>query len=178
VVSGENGLPQDTRLLPLSVEHFNVIREGLVQAVNGSGTAQRARARAFTIAGKTGTSQVVGRRGRKPPDAEETELDESLLPHSLFVGYAPAEDPQVAVVVLVEHGESGGRVAAPIARSILEFYSRSIEPLESRFPDARAEPGAPQTFRRTLHDAFSTVGGDDEGNPAPSGAPSGAAPAR
>ncbi len=145
-------LPRATRLLPIALEHFDVIREGMVQAVNGKGTARRARSRSFTVAGKTGTSQVVGRKSVQKRDREE--LDEALLPHSLFVGYAPAEDPQVTVTVLVEHGESGGRVAAPIARKILTFYHQEIEPLESRFPDIRTAGEHRAAFRRELRTAF------------------------
>jgi penicillin-binding protein 2 len=152
VLASEEDLPRDSRLLPLPLEIFDVIRHGMVEAVNGHGTAGRARSRLFTVAGKTGTSQVIGRRAAKK--AEDEELDESLLPHSLFVGYAPAEDPQVTVTVLVEHGQHGGSVAAPMARKILEFYSKTVEPLESRFPAMRTASNAGQAFRRSLQNAF------------------------
>ncbi len=154
VIVSENDLPRDSRLLPLPVEIFDVIRHGMVEAVNGGGgTARRASSRLFTIAGKTGTSQVVGRKGNSKK-VDTSQLDESLLPHSLFVGYAPAENPQVSVMVLVEHGEAGGRVAAPMARQILEFYSKNIEPLDSRLPPIRTAVSGSETFRRNLQDAF------------------------
>jgi penicillin-binding protein 2 len=193
VLVSEEDLPRDSRLLPLPLETFDTIRHGMVLAVNGNGTAGRARSRLFTVAGKTGTSQVVGRKGNKKPDDEE--LDESLLPHSLFVGYAPAEDPQVTVTVLVEHGEAGGRVAAPLARKILEFYSKNVEPLESRFPGLRAAqaprgvpapPEAPvgasaaaaRAFQRSLRSAFhadEATAGRPGGPPAAAGAAADAA---
>jgi penicillin-binding protein 2 len=179
-------LPRGTRLLPIALKDFDTIRHGLVLAVNGKGTAQRAKSRLFTIAGKTGTSQVVGRKSK--PKGGDEELDESLLPHSLFVGYAPAENPQVTILVLVEHGEAGGRVAAPMARKILEFYSRNIEPLNSQLPVARTTasreyespdmrpPAAhatlarEQAFTRELHRAFAAEGGDAR-KPPPAPAP-------
>lgn len=153
-VLSERDLPRATRLLPLPVEFFDIIRNGLVQAVNGKGTARRARSRMFTVAGKTGTSQVVGRKFARNAEGE---LDESLLPHSLFVGYAPAEDPYITVMVLVEHGESGGRVAAPIAKKILEYYSKHIEPLRSRFPEFSPADSRAVSFRLKLRRAFETA---------------------
>ncbi len=123
-------LPRGTRLLPLAPDVFDVIGEGMTMAVNGRGTAGRARSSRFTVAGKTGTAQVVGRDAE--PDGDDP--DEGPRPHALFLGFAPAGAPQVSVVVLVEHGGSGGRTAAPLARRILEFYDREIEPLEA--PDA------------------------------------------
>jgi penicillin-binding protein 2 len=53
-------------------------------------------------------------------DAEE--LSRKLLDHALFVGYAPADDPQIAVAVIVEHGGSGSRAAAPIARRVMDAW--------------------------------------------------------
>ena len=169
VIVSDADLPRDSRLLPLPVEIFDVIRHGMVLAVNGSeGTARRASSRLFTVAGKTGTSQVVGRKGNSKK-VDTSELDESLLPHSMFVGYAPAENPQVSVMVLVEHGEAGGRVAAPMARKILEFYSKNIESLDSRLPPIRTAVTGAETFRRTLEGAFD--GDPDETPSAPSQGP-------
>ncbi len=145
-------LPRDTRLLPVPFEDFEIIRAGLRAAVNDKGTAGRARSRSFTVAGKTGTSQVVGRKNR--PDTDEEEVDEDLLPHSLFIGYAPAENPRITVTVIVEHGEAGGRVAAPIARKIFEFYSEEIEPLEQPLPSIRTAGTDRAAFRRRIHAAF------------------------
>ena len=74
----------------------------------------------YTIAGKTGTAQVFGIAQEEEYDAEN--LAEHLLDHALFVAFAPAEDPQLAVAVVVENGESGGTVAAPIARVVLDSF--------------------------------------------------------
>ncbi|MDH5752750.1 MAG: penicillin-binding protein 2, partial [Deltaproteobacteria bacterium] len=157
---GEEELPRKAHLLPIELEVFNIIREGLVQAVNNKGTAFRAGSKNFTVAGKTGTSQVVGRKSIR--NIEKDDLDESLLPHSLFVGYAPAEAPRVSVLVLVEHGSDGGKIAAPLARKVLEFYDKNVESLhfdQIKLPEisddsARGTPGA-DNFRRELALAFS-----------------------
>jgi penicillin-binding protein 2 len=78
---------------------------------------------AIRFAGKTGTAQVV----RRKSDEEEKEQEGDEIPyqyrdHALFVSYAPAKNPQIAVAVVVEHGGHGSSVAAPIARAVYESY--------------------------------------------------------
>ena len=74
----------------------------------------------YTIAGKTGTAQVFG----IAQDAEykKEEIAKKLQDHALFVGYAPADNPRIAVALIVENGGSGGSVAAPIARKVMDQY--------------------------------------------------------
>ena len=71
------------------------------------------------VAGKTGTAQVVGLKKDKNGKGEE---DERFKDHAWFVAVAPADDPKIAVSVLVEHGGHGGSAAAPVARQIIEYY--------------------------------------------------------
>jgi len=102
-------------------EYFAVIRRGLREAVR-RGTGTKAFSTIADIAGKTGTAQVV--RARKD---SKRKLPWRLRNHAWFVGFAPYRDPVFLVGVLVEHGESGGRVAAPIARKIIErIYIQGI----------------------------------------------------
>jgi penicillin-binding protein 2 len=76
------------------------------------------------IAGKTGTVQVVGRAG-----VDGRERPEELENHAWFVSFAPAEAPELVVVVFVEHGGGGSRSAAPIARALYEeYFSRHPDP--------------------------------------------------
>ena len=71
-------------------------------------------------AGKSGTAQVFSVAQDEEYDSEEVE--ERMRDHALFVAFAPLEDPQIAIAVIVENGESGSRTAAPIARTVIEAY--------------------------------------------------------
>ena len=73
----------------------------------------------YRAAGKSGTAQVVGIA--QGEEYDEAELDERLRKHAWFVAYAPAEEPQIAVAVLVENGGGGSEVAAPVARKVLDY---------------------------------------------------------
>jgi penicillin-binding protein 2 len=80
------------------------------------------------IAGKTGTAQV--RKGRNK--VVEFKGWHPHRDHAWFAGYAPAERPEVAIVVLVEHGGPGGKVAAPVAKEILEKYFTVVKPAHDK----------------------------------------------
>ena len=102
---------------------LSVIQKGLFGVVNEKrGTGWRARLKQITVAGKTGTAQVV--RLKKVPDAEEEEIPYQYRDHAWFVGYAPFENPEIAVAVIVEHGGHGGSAAAPIVRQIIQTYNK------------------------------------------------------
>lgn len=150
-VLSASSLPRHSRLMPIAPKYFDLVREAMTWVVNRAGTGGRAQSRLFLIAGKTGTSQVVG---RKTGHVEEREAHDENQPHSLFVGFAPAEDPRVSVLVLVEHGKHGGATAAPIARQIFEFYSAHIEPLDQARPEEARPLGPAERFREQLNEAF------------------------
>lgn len=84
------------------------------------GTAKRIRTDEYRIAGKTGTAQVF--TVKQDEEYDEETVEEKMRDHALFVAYAPIEDPQIAIAVIVEHGGHGGSVAAPIARQIMDAY--------------------------------------------------------
>ncbi len=95
----------------VSKETFDVIREGMFRVVHGEhGTAKIAGYRDIKVAGKTGTAQN--------PHGES---------HAWFIGYAPVNNPEIALCILVENGGSGGRVAAPIAREVIKNYFYQTE---------------------------------------------------
>jgi penicillin-binding protein 2 len=102
--------------------HLKAVVDGMVATMHGeTGTARAAAAGApYRIAGKTGTAQRVGRTGSESLDPAR--LAEHLRHQALFVGFAPAEDPRIAIAVVVEHGGSGSRAAAPIARRIFDAW--------------------------------------------------------
>jgi len=112
--------PNPVRTLELKPEHLAVIKEALV-GVNKEGTGARAFAGAgYVSAGKTGTAQVVAlKQGEK---YVESRVQERHRDHALFIAYAPADAPRIAVAVIVENSGFGSRFAAPIARQVLDYY--------------------------------------------------------
>ncbi len=102
---------------------LQLITDGLVAAVNDkNGTGEQAKLDGVTVAGKTGTAQVVHLSHHR--HLPEEEIPYKFRDHAWFTCFAPAEKPEIAVTVLVEHGRHGGSTAAPIARAILERYFR------------------------------------------------------
>ncbi|MEM6747452.1 MAG: penicillin-binding protein 2 [Pseudomonadota bacterium] len=103
-------------------EHMTVVRKGMNAVVNEWGTAARSTLLPdFQMAGKTGTSQVVGLK-RDPETGRRLrneELPWRLRDHALFVSFAPYDNPRYACCVVVEHGGSGSRAAGPRARDIM-----------------------------------------------------------
>src|SRR5690606_26276402 len=109
--------PQYT--IDLKPDNLRVIREAMVDVVR-KGTARRAFDGApYQAAGKTGTAQVYSLRGAK---YRAHSVDERLRDHALFMAYAPVEDPQIAVALIVENGGWGASVAAPIARTVFDYW--------------------------------------------------------
>ena len=92
-----------------------------------SGTARRIGEDApYQIAGKTGTAQVI--TIAQDAEYDEEELEERQKDHALFVAFAPAEAPRIAIAVIVENGGSGSGVAAPVARAVLDSYLPGTAP--------------------------------------------------
>jgi len=113
--------------LPLKPEDLAVVRQGMLDAMRPGGTAAAAAAGApYTIAGKTGTAQVVGIKQGARYDAGS--LSRKNRDHALFIAYAPAENPTIVVAVMVENGGHGGSTAAPIARAVFDYYLTGKRP--------------------------------------------------
>lgn len=119
--TGEQRLvePQPIRDLQLKPQNIETIRRAMV-GVNREGTGARAFAGApYESAGKTGTAQVYSLKGS---DYKEHSVRHELRDHALFIAYAPAENPKIALAVLVENGGFGAQSAAPIARMVIDYY--------------------------------------------------------
>lgn len=103
-------------------QNLAAVREGMVAVMHSpTGSARAMGANApYQIAGKTGTAQRVNRARRAASGGGAT--PEEVLNRALFVAFAPADDPRIALVVVVEHGDSGSKAAAPVARKILDQY--------------------------------------------------------
>ena len=127
--SGEiTPIPPKTNAIPIGLQqNWEDVRNGMIDVVEGTrGTAKRIRSERYRIAGKTGTAQVF--TVAQDEEYDEETLEKKLRDHALFVAYAPIEDPQIAVAVVVENGGHGGSVAAPIAREIMDAYLLAEEP--------------------------------------------------
>ncbi|MBE0598481.1 MAG: penicillin-binding protein 2 [Desulfuromonadales bacterium] len=138
--------PEEMRTTTFAPAHLRAVRSALDAVVNEpGGTAWGSRLAEAPFAGKTGTSQVV--RLRDDHDRKR-EVPWQFKDHGLFVAYAPAAEPRIAVAVVVEHGGSGSGAAAPIARAILASYFNlpppgelQTEPIVSPPPgELEAEP--------------------------------------
>ena len=104
------------------IHNWEDVIEGMKQTIYApKGTARRLnKGLTYTLAGKTGTAQVFGLDAEEEYIAEK--LDERLRDHALFTGFAPIEDPQIAIAVIVENAGSGSSKAAPLAREVLDIY--------------------------------------------------------
>lgn len=110
--------PEIVRTLPISVEHWSLIQQGMEGAVV-YGTAPRARIEGLRIAGKTGTAQYC----------DDIALEIGICgvgleqpTHAWFAAFAPVEEPEVSVIVFLYNGGEGSTVAVPVAHDILEYY--------------------------------------------------------
>jgi penicillin-binding protein 2 len=142
--------PKLLETVPASPENWKVAIDGMIRVMNG-GTGSRSQVGAqYQIAGKTGTAQVFTVGQNQNYKLMEAQLSERLLDHGLFVAFAPADDPRIAVAVIVENGKHGSSIA-PIARRVIDQYllGRTTTPeipphvpaaaVVERAPDARGD---------------------------------------
>lgn len=135
----EEFLPEVRRKVDVPASHLARVREGLEQVMEvPGGTGYWHRLQGRRTAGKSGTAQVV-RIGNVRRKAEEMEF--FTRDHAWFAAYGPVEEPEIAVVVLNEHGGSGSRNAAPYAMRVLERYLEILE-------EDRTGPPAPEEAAR------------------------------
>jgi penicillin-binding protein 2 len=138
----KNAQASPTRL-DVSPATLALIRDALADVVE-EGTATKAQLGPIRVAGKTGTAQVfkksVGVDADKQPKAERD--------HAWFIGYAPADNPEVAFAIVIEHGGHGGTTAAPVARQVLEVYFQDRLPKKEELPELQAKAEARPEERR------------------------------
>jgi len=108
----------------LERDHWQQVIDGMIAVVHGPrGTARKlGRGIDYRFGGKTGTAQVFGLPQEDEYKYDADEIEKRLRDHALFIAFAPAADPRLAVAVIVENGGSGGSVAGPIARKIMDTY--------------------------------------------------------
>jgi penicillin-binding protein 2 len=128
--------PQPLKTLPLKQEHIDVIKKAMV-GVNTEGTGARAFAGAgYVSAGKTGTAQVFSYKG---VEHKTEHMQAHLRDHGLFIAFAPADDPKIALAILVENGGFGAQAAAPIARQVIDYYLLGKVPKSAAPTDEEAK---------------------------------------
>jgi len=120
---GDHDIPvPEAKHVELPKQLWDVAIEGMRLVVHGErGTAKGiGKGMAYTMAGKTGTAQVVGYAQGIKYDASQVE--KRKRDHALFIAFAPVEDPKIAIAIIVENGEHGASAAAPIARKMADMY--------------------------------------------------------
>ncbi len=155
--------------VPISPNPANVevVRQGMQDTMRPGGTGWRVALGApYPMAGKTGTAQVISRRGTAAVDPRS--LPMHLRHRSLFVGFAPADNPTIAIAIAVEGGGYGGSTAGPMARKIFDAY------LLGKMPEKEGEDVVPATAPPATTAAPAVT---PPANPSPS-LPAGEGPAR
>ena len=100
--------------------NWEKIEKSMIEVINApNGTANNIKDTRYVIAGKTGTAQIKSYEDQEYEDIRENPF---FRDHALFVGYAPIPDPELLILVIIENGESGSRVAAPIAKAGFDYY--------------------------------------------------------
>jgi penicillin-binding protein 2 len=124
-LTGQRTLTSSRRLADVAIdnqEHWDSVitaMHDVMQSVRGTAWATGGNA-PYQMAGKSGTAQVFSLS--QDDEYNEEDIEERLRDHALFISFAPLENPRIAVAVIVENGSSGSRVAAPIARAIMDEY--------------------------------------------------------
>jgi penicillin-binding protein 2 len=113
-------------IVPNLESNWQSVIDAMADVVHGpKGTARRIGVGAtYRIAGKSGTAQVFGIAQNEEYDAEK--VDKKLHDHALFIAFAPVDNPRIALAVLVENGGGGSKVAAPIARKMMDHYFQQV----------------------------------------------------
>ena len=139
--------PTITEKIPLNEGNLEIVKLGMIDVTMPGGTAASVGADAgYSIAAKTGTAQVIGMKKNEKYNANA--IDERHRDHALFIAYAPADVPKIALAVIVENGGHGGSAAGPIARKVMDYYLLGklppVEPISDANPKS-ATGVAPKT---------------------------------
>jgi penicillin-binding protein 2 len=141
-------VPKESKRIPLKQENIDFIKRAMVGVTQENyGTGRRAFAGAEYISGgKTGTAQVIGLKGQK---YNAHAIDERHRDNALYVAFAPADNPKIALALIVENVGFGASLAAPIARKALDYNQLGKRPKPKDpvpgTPGAAPKPGAPAT---------------------------------
>ncbi len=126
ITDPKTGISQATQpiisdTITLDEANLEIVKLGMIDVTLPGGTASSVGANAgYSIAAKTGTAQVIGMKKNEKYNANL--IAERHRDHALFIAYAPAEDPKIALAVILENGGHGGSAAGPIARKVMDYY--------------------------------------------------------
>lgn len=123
--------PKIKRKININDDDLNVVLNGMHDVVYAKhGTAKKiGKISSFDLAGKTGTAQVFSTKGKI---FKNNDIRADLKDHALFIGFAPFDDPKIAIAVVVEHGEKGSSTAAPMAQKLIDLYLNKYYPEYSK----------------------------------------------
>ncbi|HEX2530579.1 MAG TPA: penicillin-binding protein 2 [Burkholderiaceae bacterium] len=150
-------VPKESYRIDLKQENIDVIKRAMV-GVTKEGTSARAFSGAeYESGGKTGTAQVIAIKKNEKYDASK--LDERHHDHSLYIAFAPADNPRIALAIIVENGGFGAEAAAPIARKALDYYLLGKKPADKDQLQARLNSPANAQPRRVPRVARKSLDG-------------------
>jgi penicillin-binding protein 2 len=137
-------VPRESFRIPLKQDNIDFIKAAMI-GVTKEGTSARSFVNAgYESGGKTGTAQAASMSKSVKYDASK--INERLRDHSLYIAFAPADKPRIALAVIVENAGFGAAAAAPIARMAIDYYllgKRPIEPVAPATPSASASAATP-----------------------------------
>lgn len=144
-------VPKESVRIPLKPEYLALVKQGMIE-VNRVGTGRIAFAGAeYVAAGKTGTAQVIGIKQGEKYDAKK--IAERFRDHSLFMAFAPADNPKVALALIVENGGFGAQAAAPIARKVFDYVLLGKLPKDTAAPF----PARPEVDESDMRDVPESI---------------------
>ena len=140
-------VPKESYRIPLKQENIDAIKQAMI-GVTKEGTSARSFANApYSSGGKTGTAQAAAMSKSVKYDASK--IAERLRDHSLYIAFAPADKPKIALAIIVENAGFGAAAAAPIARLAIDYYLTGKRPDEPPPTKAKVKETAPAPEAQT-----------------------------
>lgn len=154
-------VPKESYRISLKQENIDVIKNAMI-GVPREGTSMRAfTGTEYVSAGKTGTAQVVGLKRGEKYDAKK--MAERHRDHSLYIAFAPVDNPRIALAIVVENGGFGSEAAAPIARKALDYYLLGKKPIDKDKTPVEKEEAVDTRSAAALKAEEESVGGPKPG---------------
>jgi penicillin-binding protein 2 len=113
-------VPKESYRIPLKQQNIDIVKQAMVGVIREGTAAKVFSNLGYAAGGKTGTAQVIAIKKNEKYNASR--IDERHRDHSLFTAFAPADNPRIAIAIIVENGGFGATAAAPIVREALDFY--------------------------------------------------------